>query len=80
MLQGSIISLRCCLRNPGLFRGAVFEAPLIRVAEEHDTLIKYVLAKIFSWLYPELKVEKIDAQDVSSGIRQTRVGIAISSI
>ena len=49
---GGLFALQACLRNPGMFTGAVFEAPLLTPPEQLASMVAYYRAKVANYFLP----------------------------
>ena len=56
------------LRNPGFFRGLVLEGPLIRLPSATQNPFLHALAKLGSWILPEVPTESISVEAVTSDL------------
>ena len=69
---GGLFALQACLRNPGMFTGAIFEAPLLTPPEQLASVPAYYKAKLANYFLPKSRPKLTYARVTSDDELQAR--------
>jgi acylglycerol lipase len=70
--MGGLVAIRCIRRNPGCFKGAVLEAPLIKFPEEINWA-EYYLGKLAGYFFPSFtSLRYISEKNITGDVEMQR--------